>query len=200
MSRVTDRVLFAVIGALAIALIGVLAGVVDAGPLDPPGPPGSTMKTLDEIPGSWIRRLASNDGSNGDETPAGCNSSRFVCVMDDTGVLDRETGLTWDRDPVGIQTTEWLNASGLCIDSATGERFGWRLPEAHELASLIDANEVGTALPPGHPFISLHAGFYWTATEYGDTAAYAIDFVGPEGYVIVSASKATLGAVWCVRG
>lgn len=40
--RILDRITGAVIAALALALIAVLAGVIDAGPLDPPGAPGET--------------------------------------------------------------------------------------------------------------------------------------------------------------
>ena len=39
--RILDRLTGAVIGALALALIAVLAGLVNAGPLDPTGPPSS---------------------------------------------------------------------------------------------------------------------------------------------------------------
>lgn len=39
--RIVDRVTGALIGALALALIAVLAGLVNAGPLDPPGSPSS---------------------------------------------------------------------------------------------------------------------------------------------------------------
>jgi hypothetical protein len=36
MTRIVDRIAFAIIGALALALIAVLAGIAGAGPLDPP--------------------------------------------------------------------------------------------------------------------------------------------------------------------
>src|SRR5262245_46052345 len=42
MHRLVDRFSFAVIGALAFALVAVLAGLADAGPLDPSGPPAET--------------------------------------------------------------------------------------------------------------------------------------------------------------
>lgn len=44
--RVFDRIGWAIAGALGIALIAVVAGVVRAGPLDPPGPPASTAGVL----------------------------------------------------------------------------------------------------------------------------------------------------------
>lgn len=47
--RVIDRLGWAVAVAATLALVAVLAGVVRAGPLDPPGTPGPTMKTLDEV-------------------------------------------------------------------------------------------------------------------------------------------------------
>lgn len=42
-----DRAAWAVAGALAVALIGSLAGVVRGGPLDPPGAPSSTLPLVE---------------------------------------------------------------------------------------------------------------------------------------------------------
>src|SRR5262245_29501247 len=55
--------------------------------LDPPGPPAPTMKTLDELQPVWNRVLPDND--------------RFQLVMGDVAVLDKETGLVWQRVPSG---------------------------------------------------------------------------------------------------
>ncbi len=47
-ARIFDRIIGAVIGALALALIAVLAGIVNAGPLDPPaGAPSSTLPQVE---------------------------------------------------------------------------------------------------------------------------------------------------------
>ena len=52
-----DRAAWAVAGALAVALIGTLAGVVRGGPLDPPGAPSSTLPLVE--PRTPIRQPAS---------------------------------------------------------------------------------------------------------------------------------------------
>jgi hypothetical protein len=54
-NRLFDRASGALIGALAIALVATLAGVVRAGPLDPSGPPSSTDGVL--RPGTPISSL-----------------------------------------------------------------------------------------------------------------------------------------------
>ncbi len=46
MIRITNRLGWGIAGALAIALLATLGGVIYAGPLDPPAPPAPTMKTL----------------------------------------------------------------------------------------------------------------------------------------------------------
>lgn len=46
-ARILDRITGAIIGALALALVAVLAGVVNAGPLDPTGPPSSTLPQVE---------------------------------------------------------------------------------------------------------------------------------------------------------
>lgn len=62
----TDRLAFALVGALSLLLVAVLAGDVRGGPLDPPGTPGSTMKTLQEVePRTAIQSLTtSGDATN----------------------------------------------------------------------------------------------------------------------------------------
>ncbi|MGH7623318.1 MAG: DUF1566 domain-containing protein, partial [Gemmatimonadaceae bacterium] len=147
MRTVMNRAGWVVAGALALALLATAAGVVWGGPLDPPGAPAPTGKTLEEIPGSWSRALPADDGVSGPNPPAGCNSTRFPCVLGDAAVLDRETGLVWQRDP-GPTAVGWYSAVIGCLAATTGNRMGWRLPSLEELRSLMD----GTALPVGNPF------------------------------------------------
>lgn len=47
MTRIVDRLAWVCAGALGIALIGTLAGLVNAGPLDPPGTPASTRPVVE---------------------------------------------------------------------------------------------------------------------------------------------------------
>jgi hypothetical protein len=46
MERIRNKLGWGVSGALALLLLAAMAGVVQGGPLDPPGPPGSTGKNL----------------------------------------------------------------------------------------------------------------------------------------------------------
>ena len=48
MPRMLDRLGWAVAGAACLAFVAVAANLAGAGPLDPPGAPSSTMKTLDQ--------------------------------------------------------------------------------------------------------------------------------------------------------
>ena len=61
------------------------AGIALSGNLEPTAPPGSTMKTLDEIPPAWSQKLSA--------------AQRFVLVLDGEAVLDKETGLVWEKSP-----------------------------------------------------------------------------------------------------
>src|SRR5574341_553937 len=94
-------------GVLALFTIASIATEVSGGPLDPPGSPSSTLKTLEEIPGTWSRILTSSGGDS-------CATQRFDCVLDlDEAVLDNETGLVWERNPSGTSTT-WDDAQIDC--------------------------------------------------------------------------------------
>jgi hypothetical protein len=169
-------------GLLAVMALAVYVGIVRAGPLDPPGPVGSTMKTLDEIPGSWHRTLSAT-GSDP------CNTARFRCVMNNEAVLDLETGLVWERDlgPPNAPT-DWYNAQQTCWAIEIGGRGGWRLPKVEEIGSLHP-------LPSGHPFLNVNSE-NWTATisPYNNIWAYTFP-VTP-----LVKPLTDLHDYWCVRG
>ena len=138
-------------------------------------------------------------------------STRFIVLsnMNNEAVLDRETGLVWDRSPVP-QGFSWSSAVSTCVARKTGNRFGWRLPTVNELASLFDPSATNVPfLPSGHPFNGLPTGStsFWTVTPGTDTEAaghrnvgYTLGIGGPSFSVShVSADTFALG-VWCVRG
>ena len=131
--------------------------------------------------------------------------ARFVVLTDwnNEAVLDKETGLIWERSPVKINSFLWRDALISCMNRATGARKGWRLPLVHELATLIDPSHGNPALPPGHPFlITLPiVNVHWSATTNADNATQAWyvnfenSFVGDLGPKAGGQANA-----WCVRG
>lgn len=193
-----------------LAVLGMLATRSDAGSLDPPFAPSSTMRTLEEVYDAWHRRLPANDGSLGGDflPPAGCESSRFKCVLwhgsisfrQYPAVLDLETGLVWERAP-GTATYYWLQAANVCSAKELGQRMGWRLPTREEFDSLKDTTSTNTnRIPVGAPFLNYDAT-YWTATTYGGAGeGYAPNYAYVTGGY--PAAKSTVGSfrAWCVRG
>jgi Protein of unknown function (DUF1566) len=112
--------------------------------------------------------VSKKSGEDPDQTlPA---STRFIVLsnMASDAVLDRETGLVWQRAPeFRPNGAFWGLGSGTCMAQRIGGRSGWRLPTVQELASLIDPTATsGPPLPAGHPFIGVPAAAaYWTATQ-----------------------------------
>jgi len=160
---------------MALVIFALLAAPAPAGDLNPPpGSPAPTMKTLDQIPPTWDQKLRSDDG----DATTKCNSTRFKCVMDAAAVLDKETGLVWEKSPEVVGTDpkakNWARAVNYCLDKAVGGRKGWRLPTIEELASLLEPGSASTVLlPTGHPFINIQGTFYWSATTNSSDNGYA---------------------------
>jgi hypothetical protein len=138
----------------------------------------------------------------------GQNRFMVLAEFQSAAVLDRETGLVWERDPTAIGSSgqddagidSWAIAANKCIRKAVGGRKGWRLASVHELSSLVDVsvspNEV--RLPVGHPFQSIGTDFYWTATTYAvdPTRAWVVRFLGGG---VVTEDKPATHPFWCVR-
>lgn len=171
-----------------IAMVMFLPRLTKAGQLEPTAPPGPTMKTLDEIPPTWSQTL-----------PA---SERFVLVLNDEAVLDKETGLVWARDADLAQGTKaWASAVIYCRNLSIGNRKGWRLPTAEELASLVDPSQSGPALPPGYSsfFNNVQSNYYWSSTTYEGYTGHAWNVYMDIGTVGASQKTSTY-CVWPVRG
>ena len=81
------------------------------------------------------------------------SSTRFIVLsnMNSDAVLDRETGLVWERAP-DATTLSWPLAQTQCVTKTVSNRRGWRLPTIQELQSLVDPTQLNPTLPAGHPF------------------------------------------------
>jgi hypothetical protein len=113
-------------------------------------------------------------------------------------VLDRETGLVWERSPdISVQARS--TASLRCASSYLGGRWGWRLPGLQELLSLFirDAVTGDLLLPPGHPFQDADPLTYWASTISEQTSFWG---VGGSGTIRAGAASGFELRRWCVRG
>lgn len=131
-------------------------------------------------------------------------ATRFIVLsnMGSNAVLDRETGLVWEKSPA-TAPLDWLNAQFHCNQSAVGGRRGWRLPTLQDISSLIDPNAPSSVvipvLPAGHPFTNVLANAYWSATTNAGATdeAWGTNF---NGAAELRSPKTDSLRVWCVRG
>jgi hypothetical protein len=126
-------------------------------------------------------------------------------------VLDKETGLVWERRPGStFPEVSWDDAVGVCYQRRLADRRGWRVPHVVEFLSLVDDNAGPPRLPTNHPF-SLSPGtygeyYYWSSTTtpsspFGvdDPGALIMIFGSGVVYTVSRDSSVQIG-VWCVRG
>jgi hypothetical protein len=115
-------------------------------------------------------------------------------------VLDKETGLVWERSPSTI-TFNWAAAQSHCNQLTLGNRKGWRLPTLPELGSLVDPSVPfpGPTLPAGHPFSNVQSESYWSATFYFPNQNDAWDLHFGNGAPDEDARNNEY-FVWCGRG
>jgi len=117
-------------------------------------------------------------------------------------ILDRETGLVWERIPDTATSSDWGAAVTHCYQLELGGRKGWRLPTIEELSSLIDTTNSFPALPDNHPFNTVAQGYYWSATTCIATACtnHAWRVGIHDGAVGAEIKTDPDFYAWCVRG
>jgi hypothetical protein len=135
--------------------------------------------------------------------------NRFVVLADwdQEAVLDRETGLVWQRSPAQDHFNQ-DNAAIHCARSLNGGRYGWRLPALPEMSTLLvpGLSSFSWTLPAGHPFdvdLSVVLSRFWT-TDGSRSSPF------PGIAVLIESGGEVGGAVfvpvsnpyraWCVRG
>jgi hypothetical protein len=143
---------------------------------------------------SWSQKLTKN---------------RFVVLADwnHEAVLDRETGLVWQRVVVDESRVSWSDALHACHVGKLAGRFGWRLPTLSEMGSLLEQPDGFVArVPNGHPFENINAvvpsQWFWTSTRDPRRSDYAyavkISFSDPDH--LQSDFESNNKRHWCVRG
>jgi hypothetical protein len=113
-------------------------------------------------------------------------------------VTDKSTQLMWTKAPKTMPETyenavnycQRLNIKGLCC---------WRLPTIEEWKQMVDHSQQNPALPPDHPFESIHTSIgYWSKTShrFGPQYKYKMKlWYGKTGYM----NKSQRALVWPVR-
>lgn len=159
------------LGAMTVALAAVGASM--------PASAATGVGTYYAMP-SWAQTLPAD--------------SRFVVLSNfgNAAVLDRETGLVWQRQIAA--NNSWQNSISACLwtPASAYYRGGWRLPKAHELSSLLSGLSNN-----GNPFAFPSQGFIWSASEFDSDRAYVWDSVENRGSTRL---KSDSGGVLCVRG
>ncbi len=192
--KVRRKIIVVVVIIMAFALLPCLslAGSLEPTPdaVDPSGNPVPTMRTLNEIPPAWSKKLPCDSAAN-------CPRFEVLADFNDEAVLDRETGLVWERAP-RTYTGDWWHAQWECWAHNTGGRWGWRLPTVSELESLSEyCVETGKYLPCGHPFTNAICT-YWSATTWFWDSNRAISFSRLGSDVFLKDFSEL--CYWCVRG
>lgn len=141
-------------------------------------------------------------------------AQRWQLVLGGSAVIDKRTGLTWQRQP-NLQRIMWSQAAEVCHSaglppSTLNPVRGWRLPTASEIMGL-------TPLTQDSPFpVRPQGDSYWTSTINTSIRPYhAADgedypFVFRAGFSTNSSAigaintapgggSDSLGSVWCVR-
>ena len=145
---------------------------------------------------------ANQSGATQNQGKALPAAQRFVILsaFNSEAVLDKETGLVWERSPQ-TASTRWIAARRTCNEKNVGGQKGWRLPSLEELTSLVDPSVAppGPTLPPGHPFLTVQSTVYWSATRVEEDArgSWAVHFGLGGGATFINWAHSVQS--WCVR-
>ena len=133
-------------------------------------------------------------------------AQRFIVLsnMNQEAVLDRETGLVWERTPVtNVGVSSQVVGVHSCLGKTTGGKRGWRLPTYPELTSLLDptipSSSLQPALPAGHPFNLGLAALFWTSTPQRNSENFYLVNVYDSTNTGTQNQNSPGVRAWCVR-
>ncbi len=115
-------------------------------------------------------------------------------------VTDLNTGLVWQQGDDDATRT-WQEAIDYCASLSLGENNDWRLPDRHELFSIVDLGRSAPG-PAIDPVFTSHSSRYWSDSTYADGAdrAWYVAFrYGRVGYNDKN-DNLNLYFARCVRG
>jgi len=128
-------------------------------------------------------------------------ASRFE--IRDEMVIDRLTGLGWCRNAnlaeFPLTWQEGLDYVAQMNQNRMLDCSDWRMPNRHELRSLVSHQTKRPALPEGHPFTGVFNGWYWSSTTAVISPAHAW-YVNMDGGRMFYGGKDQSFMVWPVRG
>jgi hypothetical protein len=141
-------------------------------------------------------------GSQDGEQHAGTAWPRPRFIARDGIVIDRLTGLQWCRNANWADYPMMWDEAFDCVLRCNQENLqgcnDWRLPNRRELFSLISHARINPSLPDGHPFRSVFAGYYWTASSCRRLPHHAWT-VHLGGGRVAKGMKSSSYLVWPVR-
>lgn len=114
-------------------------------------------KTMKNIPDTWQTKDYTK--TFGEDSDYYLNPPGFI-IQDNSTAIDTVTGLQWQRTDGGEMTFE---SAGLYCDTLTlGGFTDWRLPNCHELFSLLHLDKPNPALPEAI-FPKTGAEYWWSS-------------------------------------
>lgn len=115
----------------------------------------------------------------------------------DETVVDSLTGLTWQR--TWIANVSWEEARSYCENLTYAGRDNWRLPDSHELASIIDYGKT-LFLVDDSAFPGLQQGDTWFLTDdaIDENSVFMVEFY--EGRVLEAGLNTPHYEARCVSG
>jgi len=114
-------------------------------------------------------------------------------------VSDTTTGLMWQQGS-SPQTMNWQQALAYCENLELAGYTDWRLPNVHELQSIVDYTRYNPSINTSY-FPSTTPTFYYTSTTRNDSPDYAWTVMFDYGYVNLyfGSDKLTPYYARCVR-
>jgi hypothetical protein len=142
-------------------------------------------------------RIPMGDGTTGDQ---------YAVTADGLTVVDKITGLIWQRDGLGLRggcsgdgnlTCNWAEAQAYCAGLSLGGLSGWRLPAVMELRTIVDYTRVSPAIDQ-RAFPSTPSEWYWTSSPSAGSSGYAWYVYFDSGYSLCN-GVGNYYRVRCVR-